>query len=64
MAKKKMEFYAEAKRLEKTERLVEDANVVLDVGQDAAGLTGVVVRVRVRVRNAGNGPVGFCFRGC
>mmetsp|Transcript_43764 Transcript_43764/g.52493 ORF Transcript_43764/g.52493 Transcript_43764/m.52493 type:complete len:148 (-) Transcript_43764:242-685(-) len=42
MAKKKMELEAEAKRLEETERLVEDADVVLDVGEDAAGLTGVV----------------------
>jgi len=32
----------EAKRLEETERLVEDADVVLGVGEDAAGLTGVV----------------------
>ena len=42
MVKKKMELEAEAKRLEETERLVEDANVVLDMGEDAAGLTGVV----------------------
>jgi len=42
MAKKKMELKVEVKRLEKTERLVEDADVVLDVGEDAAGLTGVV----------------------
>jgi len=42
IVKKKMELEAEAKRLEETERLVEDANVVLDMGEDAAGLTGVV----------------------
>lgn len=42
MVKKKMELEVEAKRLEETERLVEDANVVLDMGEDAAGLTGVV----------------------
>ena len=42
IVKKKMELEVEAKRLEETERLVEDANVVLDMGEDAAGLTGVV----------------------
>ena len=42
MVKQKMELEAEAKRLEGTEKLVEDANVVLDMGEDAAGLTGVV----------------------
>jgi len=44
MAKKKMELEAEveAKRLEETERLVEDAKVVVYVGEAAAGLTGVV----------------------
>ena len=44
MAKKKIELEAKAvaKRLEETERLVEDANVVLGMGEDAAGLTGVV----------------------
>ena len=42
MVKKKMELEVEAKRLEETERLVEDANVVLDMGEDAAGLMGVV----------------------
>ena len=43
MVKKKMELEAEAKQLEETERLVEDANVVLDMGEDAAGLKGVVI---------------------
>eukprot|EP00593_Proboscia_inermis_P004002 CAMPEP_0171298594 /NCGR_PEP_ID=MMETSP0816-20121228/7369_1 /TAXON_ID=420281 /ORGANISM="Proboscia inermis, Strain CCAP1064/1" /LENGTH=60 /DNA_ID=CAMNT_0011773737 /DNA_START=233 /DNA_END=412 /DNA_ORIENTATION=+ len=42
MAKKKMVLEVELKRLEDTKRLVEDANVLLDVGEDAAGLTGVV----------------------
>ena len=42
MAKKKMDLKVEVKRLEETERLVEDADVVPDVGEDAAGLTGVV----------------------
>eukprot|EP00592_Proboscia_alata_P019779 CAMPEP_0194407490 /NCGR_PEP_ID=MMETSP0176-20130528/5499_1 /TAXON_ID=216777 /ORGANISM="Proboscia alata, Strain PI-D3" /LENGTH=49 /DNA_ID= /DNA_START= /DNA_END= /DNA_ORIENTATION= len=44
MAKKKIELEAEAaaKRLEETERLVEDADVVVDVGENSAGLTGVV----------------------
>jgi len=42
MVKKKMELEAEAKRLEETERLVEDAKVVVYVGEAAAGLTGVV----------------------
>eukprot|EP00592_Proboscia_alata_P014449 CAMPEP_0194393722 /NCGR_PEP_ID=MMETSP0174-20130528/123456_1 /TAXON_ID=216777 /ORGANISM="Proboscia alata, Strain PI-D3" /LENGTH=62 /DNA_ID=CAMNT_0039189439 /DNA_START=251 /DNA_END=439 /DNA_ORIENTATION=+ len=39
MVKKKIEFEMEAKRLEDTKKLVEDADVVLDAGVDAAGLT-------------------------
>ncbi len=42
MVKKKLELEAEAKQLEGMDWLVEDANVVLDMGEDAAGLTGVV----------------------
>jgi len=42
MAKKKMELKVEVKRLENTERLVENTDVVLDGGKDTAGLTGVV----------------------
>ena len=44
MTKKEIDFEVEAevKRLEEMERLVEDANVLLEVGEDADGLTGVV----------------------
>ena len=49
MAKKKIEL--ETNRLEETERLIEDTNVALNVGEDSVGLMEMMSALDLEIYN-------------